>query len=756
MWANDIKKVEKLYNILECTQEAYHRGNIENEIKVPDVADIVVLTYILKDDFSELNVFENYNRYWELAEKYHFVRNKLDNPGSINLEERDMMASVGFVLDISIKLNAIDKKLFWNKPNKLIQKEALALQTGKTEIPINYCNISEMPFGEKSIVCRNSEIKILKEFVYGKVGAIRKKSSFCIFGYGGVGKTALALEVVKEVIADIESGTTINNYSPEFILFYSAKEQILGLSRTSGAIEEVGIKRNFSSCEELRKRIFEDLKIHDFDKFHKQGLIIIDNLESLIEIEKDKIKEFIQYMSPVEVQFIITSRNEEKYEERFLLEGFENEVGKKFIKNYIEENNLDIELNNDEMDKVLDISRGNTLVLVLSLKRLSQRLATVNGIVADFSEMASLKKIQNEFQKLPSNGFEVVSEYMFKNTFDEIEKVFEKEAQLLYSVLKIFAVWTESDIDIYTVTLLLEKDYSKIEPVISVLCKYLILEKVGDAYCLNRFAAKYIIQRFLPDSEEYMQLANDIQRSISDNKRELKKLEDDMQNKRNVHNIFDDWCVESDGDKIAVAKAYKVYQDVDRDCKSDSKFFVRTALESAMKEINRLEQTTMHPYISFQKALILNQIERCRVLDEDFSESIIQAYRNTIWITRSNDLYIKVRSTKSFATVLWTFGLKLQEYKESESIVIRYLEDARNVFEKIQNEDKEYFQCLSKLGSEYFSYFEGNMGENYKYLDKAIEVSDILYEKKNRYQSDRSTKYYATILKTKVSKYRNR
>ncbi|UKI16584.1 MAG: hypothetical protein L6V87_01410 [Ruminococcus sp.] len=68
---------------------------------------------------------------------------------------------------------------------------------------------------------------------------MRKQVSMVLFGYGGVGKTALALEVVKQVIKDIQDNTTINGYRPDFILFFTAKEEALSFSSTTGKIQNI-------------------------------------------------------------------------------------------------------------------------------------------------------------------------------------------------------------------------------------------------------------------------------------------------------------------------------------------------------------------------------------------------------------------------------------------------------------------------------------------------------------------------------------
>ena len=94
----------------------------------------------------------------------------------------------------------------------------MALQQRKNAIPISKNNFAEMPYGEARIVCRNAELERVKTFVYGRPVDLRKQHSLCIYGYGGVGKTALVLEALKQIVRDIQDETTINEYQPEYIL----------------------------------------------------------------------------------------------------------------------------------------------------------------------------------------------------------------------------------------------------------------------------------------------------------------------------------------------------------------------------------------------------------------------------------------------------------------------------------------------------------------------------------------------------------
>ena len=91
-----------------------------------------------------------------------------------------------------------------------------------------------MPYGESRIVCRDEEIQMLKSFIYGKPEDLRKQHSLCLYGYGGVGKTALVLEALKQIVRDVQDDTTINEYRPQYVLFFTAKQRRLDVAAETG------------------------------------------------------------------------------------------------------------------------------------------------------------------------------------------------------------------------------------------------------------------------------------------------------------------------------------------------------------------------------------------------------------------------------------------------------------------------------------------------------------------------------------------
>ena len=743
---------ERVYSLLALSRESMKKRIIKKEINVPDVATIVGLIMIFHVEFKGfIQCFSDYDGFITQIEKYHYIRNKLNHPGCKTLEDQDMVLALSFISSACVYIGIEHEECFWEQPEDTLYQEIRALETLETRKISIINNFVEMPLLERKIVGRDKEVENIKKFVYGVKGGLRKKTSLCIFGYGGLGKTALVTETVKSIIQDVMDEVTINGYVPEFILFFTAKEEMLDLSYTSGNIQKRNYKHNFSTFEELEEKIYKVLEIDSFDNFDKKGLIIIDNLETLSEQERAKIKEYIDFMSPIGIQYILTSRNEEEYEERMKLGGFEAESGHEFISEYIEENELDVKLTDCEISTLLDVSKGNTLVLVLSLRRLSKKIASMEGIVTDLSQVASIQSVASEFEELPANGYEIISEFMFKNTFLELENRLSEDMDLFVLLLQIFAVFPSDKVDIYTICMLMKISYLKIEPYLNLLCKYLILEKKGDAYSLNDFAEKYIVQRFLPDKETYEKLSGKINESMREIQSDLDNLNRDLENNSKVKEIIDDWAITYDGDRIAAAKAYHLYQSVNQDCVKGSNFFVSKAYEEVNEKISMIEKTTMHPYVKYQKARMLSLIYSTKVLEKDIRKEVEKAFIECMWVIKTNALYLKIKTTKTYASVLWIFGSFLSNVGNVQD-AIRYLEESCNCFEILGIQDREYFQCCSRLGFAYLEQFKATK-EN-AYIEKGKKISDILYKERHRYMSDVGLKTYATQLRKEIYELR--
>ncbi len=740
-------KIEKLYQTFITVNSNRNNLIIVSDQDVPMVGQLNIVTFSLIGVFRSLySIVGSYMDFCLVAEKYRYARNKLDHPGCKTLEESDLVPVLSFVKDICVFL---DDMYFSQKSKDDILKEIDILKNRKVNIPVEINNFAKMPFGESRMVCRENEVNILKQFVYGNQNDLRKKHSCCIFGYGGVGKTALALEVLKEIVQDIQDNNTNFGYTPKYILFFSAKKQKLDISSVSGRIYEQGIQQHFSNANELCQHILDALNISELRGFHDEGLIIVDNLESLLEEERAKIKQFIEVQTPAEMQFIITSRNSEEYEQNIKLGGFEKESGILFIQRYIEENGLDLEFNPSETEELLTLSTGNTLVLVLCLRRLSQRLSNISGLISDFSSNFAWSNIRRNLQRVPGNAYEVVSEFMFKNTFEELEKVFAQDIQLFYKILKIFAIYQEDSIDLNTICILAKESYPKVEAVSDILCNYLILEKSREQYRLNKFAEKYIVNRFMPDATTYEELSSIVQQRDRQVRSALKKLDEDMKSRPELVNIMKDWHIVSDSDKIEAATMYRLYGEANRECSTDSRLKTEAILEEVIEESKEAENVTVHPYIKYQKARILQLIDRSKILSEVHTQEIMDAFQTAIFVIKTVDRYSLIQQTKSYASLLWLYGQYLSDNNLLEN-AIRYLEESKETFEKLRLNDQEYYQCISKLGMVYLNHYLEDRKNNIKYLRMARQISMQLQDS---YKKLGKTKGFANQLKQELQKY---
>lgn len=720
---------------------------ISEDIDIPMVGALNLVTFAITEDFSDLYaLFGSYDSYCDLAEKYRYARNKLDHPGCRTLEDSHLVPVLSFIRDICLFL---DDSFFLQKARDELLTEIVTLQQRKTNIPIEKHNFLEMPYGESRLVCRDMELQRIKSFLYGSPEALRKQHSFCVYGYGGVGKTALVLEVLKQVVQDILDETTVNEYHPKYIFFFSAKKRKLSLAPETGKFVEQQMYSHFENAEELIELIKSSLNIENFRQFKDEGIIIVDNLETLSTDERKKIKDFIETKTPSEMQFLLTSRNSEEYEINYKLSGFEENIGKDFIAAYSEENALDIKLSDAEQEQLLSLSKGNTLVLVLSLRRLSQHLSTMSSLNSEFSAKNAWKSLHASLLKTPPNAYEVIGEYMYKDTFEHIETTFAEGADLFYKVLKVFAVVQNESTDISTICLLTEEAYSNVEAVIDILCNFLILEKKETQYTLNSFAEKYIVNRFIPDAETYDKLSSEISNRQRQVKSSLEQLQYDMESRPALADIMKDWQIITDIDKITASKMYSIYGEVNRACDRAGKVKVEAALEEFIRECDESERVTAHPYIKYQRARIFQLVDTSNILPEKHISEIKKGFSDSIYSIKTIEQYSGIQQTKSYASLLWLFGQYLSDVRDPEG-AMRYLEEAKASFEEQRIYDQEYYQCATKLGTIYLDYYLTDRSKRITYLRKSRSISRMLSE---NWASLGKARSYAGQLRTRLQNY---
>lgn len=737
-------KVQAMYDKFSTASTTTEIVTVDQDM--PMVGALNIVTFALTNDFQFLyNIFSGYSNFCDLAEKYRYARNKLDHPGCRTLEERHLVPVLSFVKDICFSL---DDKYFIQKSKADIISEVNVLQQHRIVIPITKHNLNETPYTDSQIVCRSTEIEELKSFIYGNPGDLRKQHSRCVYGYGGVGKTALVVEVLKQVVQDVIDNKTINDYNPEYLFFFSAKKRQLRVSDTTGRITEQQTRWHFETADELISLIHKALELDSFNGFHDDGLIVVDNLETLSIEERQKVKQFIETQTPTEMQFLLTSRNSEEYESNKKLSGFETSGGEEFVCTYIKENALDLKLESSEIEELLRIAKGNTLVLVLCLRRLSKNLINLSGLTIDFSSTNIWRRFRTTISNLPPNAYEAISDFMFKDTFEQIETVF-NNTELFYKILKVFAVISENGTDLSTICLLTEYSYPEVEAAVDMLCNYLIIERKETIYSLNQFAETYIIQRFVPDAETFNTLSSEIETRQRRIRESLARLDSDITTRKPLANIMKDWHIITDSDRIAAAKMYNLYGYVRNECSRGGQFRVQSVLEDFLKETLENERITAHPFIKFQKARIFRLIDDSNILQDKHKNEIRKSYLDAIYAIKTVDQYAVIQNTKSYAALLWIYGQFLVDQNELQD-AIRILEDGKESFENQSIKDEQYYQCIALLGRQYLKYFQENQANRLGYLERARKISRQL---QNSLYDLGNARRYAGALKAELQRY---
>lgn len=720
---------------------------VTTDIDIPMVGALNLVTFALTENFGDLYaLFGSYNVFCDMAEKYRYARNKLDHPGSRTLEDVHLVPVLSFVKDICIFLN---DSCFLQKTRDQLLSEVTALQQRNLPIPVRINNFSEMPYGESRIVCRDAEVQMLKNYVYGKPEDLRKQHSCCIYGYGGVGKTALVLETLKQIVGDLQDGTTINDYLPNYILFFSAKQRKITLASETGRFIEQPMRSHFETASELIDRLLGSLGVDNLRKFHEEGLVVVDNLETLPAEERQKVKAFVETQTPSEMQFILTSRNSEEYEVNYKLAGFDSGNGKEFVETYCEENSLDISLSSSDEDELLSLAKGNTLILVLSMRRLSKNLSTITSLKTEFNSGNAWKSLKNTLSKTPSNAYEVIAEFMYKDTFEHIETTFAENAELFYKVLKVFAVIQNDGTDISTLCLLTNESFPNVEAVVEILCSFLILEKNDTLYSMNGFAEKYIVGRFLPDAETYEHLSSEIATRRRQVRMSLEKLHEDIQNRPALAKIIRDWLIITDVDQITAAEMYKLYGEVRETCDRAGRFQVETILEEFVQKCDEAERLTAHPFVKYQKARILQLVDRSNIIPEKHVEEIKKGFNDAVYSIKTIEQFSGIQQTKSYASLLWLYGQYLSD-NQDKSNAMRYLEESKTSFEEQHIADQEYYQCTTLLGHVYLDFYLQDQANRVAYLRRARAISRLLSEKWSELEKARS---FAGQLRTQLRAY---
>jgi hypothetical protein len=707
---NILKDIKGQYNTIESCNKAIYSKSVPEKSKVPYVSTVIDYIEIFFEPYFKnsilLNGFQDKD-FFDLSYLYHKIRNEISHPASSRISMDAAKEVIRFVEKVLLNL---PDQFFWfsskGEINKLIEEFLATLS--KAPIPIN--NFNEITYTHKKLIQRNQELLKLKEWVFGKEGFeyYRKARSIIVYGYGGLGKTALVLEFINEVIK--EATDSDNKSGLDFLLYFTAKEEELDYSSLKKQFQINEIRKQIQSFENFRTNLFTYLKISNDSELGKlKGLLIIDNIETLKD-EKQKFIDFIKTL-PDTIQVIITSREEEIAESKLHLQGYDHpESGRKFLTEYIEEYNLNFEYI-PEYDRIIEASKGNTLILVLSLLRLND-------------DRNSLSEIIQELNSISSASISAVANFMYKNTFDQAIEEIEKKGWDSKKILSVVAYYNEP-IDLYSLTKLSDlESISTTEKICDILLQKLVLSKKNEYFEINEFASKFIIVKIIPNKIEAQFLTNKISEFKFQRRKTLRTLEEDRTDAK-LNNIMSDWAPRNNVEKIAIAEAYDLYS------VAQGKKFVpkgKSRVQFVNEKFKELESISQHPYVRFQKARVFTFLLQ-QSFNKEYLEVITKSYEEAIFSIKFDYQYII--KTQSYAVVLWLYAMFLNQKFEEYTIAARCLEEAKSVCEEIQIKNDNYRKILFLLSETYNKLYHHTKDIRY------IRMRDELKNKLHPYTSRR-------------------
>lgn len=648
------KEWSSFWNNIAFAKECYEKQeHIENH-DVAFVSQILLMSYIFQDLFQPLILqFNSPSNYMSLSQKYYDVRNALSHRASTIITDIDANGSVKFIETAS---GLISSDYFWfcskSEIKEMIAEFYLYLNNNNLSVD----NLSLAPFPNNKIVCREPEISELFKYVCGWDGgkSLRnRKHIICISGYGGIGKTSLVLEFISQLLDKMKQNKYLG-MRPSFILFYSAKDQMLDINDTTGIIQKKRIKSQFNDLESLKSLIFSDLEIVEFDDYWKSdGIIIIDNLETLNTDDRHNVMDYLYEELPSTVQAIITTRVPENDVDYSLpVKGFRNEAGVNFIKRYAEQNGFETNLSDEQMSTLVKYSFGNSLVLVLSLKRLASKKTSYHTIIT-------------EMKNLPSDNTEsIITQFMFQNTINEILKIYSSQSDGIRSVLICLSL---SSVPLSVETLMAAHRgtnllVSEIEDILQLLTEYLVTDKVNDCYSINEFAARFILINMHPSTEDRKKWENKLISAQNENKDKRQKINNFKKNNSQLRKVLEDWNTEDEEDALSICYAFDLYT---QKYKITSKN-VAFEIDQLRLEVERIQQNYgAHPYLFYQYARILNELKQEGLIDDEYKELTIENYEKCIMMI-DDAAFKAIKSTKTYPSILWIYSIYLYTISQYE------------------------------------------------------------------------------------------
>lgn len=719
---------------LNFMQSCYKKGYHYKSHDVTDLNDTILMPYVFQDLYQSLiQAFAKIEDFISYLSNYHSVRNSLSHQGSYQISKSDSQACVKFMVESG---KVLDKKYFWYRSFSDISadiEDFLCSFSGKS---LQIDNLDFVPFPTNQIVCRETEINQLFTFVCGWDGQRRlrnKKHLVCVSGYGGIGKTSLVTEFISRLI-DLIGSDSYTGLCPEFILFYSSKIELLDFDRTSGNLYSKKVRSQFSTYNELRASLNQDLGIDEFvDGWKHEGILIIDNLETLSYDDRKQVIDFINYDLPPTIQVIITTRIPEHADELIALKGFQSDSGLTFIQTYLTKNDIKLDLREDQLRELVKCSYGNSLVLVLAIKRLSSKIISFNEII-------------NEMRRLPKdNPDNSISHFMFQNTIEDLFKNFPQYKDLIKSILLCLSVRQEplsADILAFAHSKT-TNTIDDIEEVLDLLANYLIVEKHGIYYAINEFANQFILISMQPSPESKRRWESNLLTAIHEIENQKKTVSDFKTQYPELSTVLDEWSGEHDEECLAICHSFELYNYKNRVTTKNSEY----EIDQLNRQFDQIEyRYSAHPYTYYQRARILKELRQEKVIGEKYNDLIKSNYERCLMMLDTPS-FEQIKSTKTYPSVLWIFAqflLSIEEIDEAS----HYAHLSVQNFDNLEISSEERYDAFAIYGVAEAKLFPTEWDTSH--LKNAREAYDKLKDTKKK---NRLLDQHIELLKSEIAKY---
>lgn len=692
-----VAKSRTLYSLIQTSKQSLDNKSFDNDVTyVSDLIDFLLIYF--NAHFSATDIardFSSIEEFHYCCTLYHKIRNNLSHPASRPISIQDSNKTLYFVENLSGVLN---DKYYWFYSKEKIKTDIQKYNNIKIDNEPKFHNLNYASSTHKNLLCREDVIKKLYDSLLGSGLRQRLAGSVVLYGYGGVGKTAITTEFLYRLMRDKKD----NKYPDlEYLLFFSSKNEYLRDNKTTGELYIDSAKPEFSTLEELKSLVCESLCISSTSSISSidgKGIIVIDNIENIEPEEKIKILDFIKSL-PRSVQFIVTSRNEELCEEKIHIEEFQNdEIGQQFVSEIIESEDLNIVLSSEQVKSILNSSKGNALIIVQILNILTQGTSTFDELVSSL-------------QSMKSKNTEMIANFMYKNTFDNALSYLKDTGLPSVKVMQIISLYNEK-IELYSISKLSNIDIIDAEKICNYLAQRLVLKKLGEYYELNEFANRFVFIKLLPDRFELTNLKDKIKTHKERMKKKLSELDGTLKENKILHQIVTEWQPRNYIDKIVIAELFSLYGEAIKSIHNKDKI----TYEKYLKEFDVHSFITNHPYVPLQKARLLKEaISKFKSSDEQDLIQVEHSYEEAIESIECDYRYLM--GSNAHASLLMYFGIFLCRQRYQYSRAIRFLEEAKSYFNH-DPQSKAWFITCNNLSIAY--------GRKYK------ESNDTAYESQLR------------------------